>query len=56
MGWFSSYYLCLLNRNKANECLAMYSSDEEQSSVVESNEYSDSADEEVFGCFSDGHS
>ena len=34
----------------------MYSSDEEQSSVVESNEYSDSADEEVFGCFSDGHS
>lgn len=48
VGWFSSLFLCLLNQSTAKHNLAMQLSDEDQSSVVESNEYSDSSDEEVF--------
>lgn len=48
VGWFSSLFLCLLNQSTATHNLAMQFSDEDQSSVVESNEYSDSSDEEVF--------
>ena len=48
VGWFSSLFLCLLNQSTAKYNLDMHFSDEDESSVVESNEYSDSSDEEVF--------
>lgn len=48
VGWFSSLFLCLLNQSTAKFNLAMQSPEEDKSSVVESNEYSDSSDEEVF--------
>lgn len=46
MGWFSIYFLAVYCYETKNS-LWMQPSDEEQSSVIESDEYPDSTDEEV---------